>query len=297
MGEVTYTRTFEDPVLGTVYIVKGRAQRSMSIRLSRSGEVTVSIPSFVTYQEGMDFFHSRREEVLAMHDRFYARIMEANSRYAADGRSYSELAEVALREFPARLSELAGRYGFKYGSISIRANVSRWGSCSRKGDISLNLRLVQLPSLLRDYVFIHELCHLDYFDHSSAFHSLLEELNRDNYARTVNAVNAQLAAAKALDDARARDVAGAKAANDAVVPGGIKAPDDAKSGFSTLAFPDIAFGKGLPAGFEWTSSLETVITRQDAECAFDIQDRIRATRSVRPVSLSLEHALKNWILP
>ena len=283
MGEVTYTRTFEDPVLGTVYIVKGRAQRSMSIRLSRSGEVTVSIPSFVTYQEGMDFFHSRREEVLAMHDRFYARIMEANSRYAADGRSYSELAEVALREFPARLSELADRYGFKYGSISIRANVSRWGSCSRKGDISLNLRLVQLPSLLRDYVFIHELCHLDYFDHSSAFHSLLEELNRDNYARTVNAVNAQLAAAKA--------------ANDAVVPGGIKAPGDAKSGLGTLAFPDIAFGKGLPAGFEWTSSLETIITRQDAECAFDIQDRIRATRSVRPVSLSLEHALKNWILP
>ena len=283
MGEVTYARTFEDPVLGTVYIVKGRARRSMSIRLSRSGEVTVSIPSFVTYQEGMDFFHSRREEVLAMHDRFYARIMEANSRYAADGRSYSELAEVALREFPARLSELAGRYGFKYGSISIRANVSRWGSCSRKGDISLNLRLVQLPSLLRDYVFIHELCHLDYFDHSSAFHSLLEELNRDNYARTVNAVNAQLAAARA--------------ANDVAVPGGIKAPDDAKSGLDTLAFPDIAFGKGLPAGFEWTSSLETVITRQDAECAFDIQDRIRATRSVRPVSLSLEHALKNWILP
>ena len=283
MGEVTYTRTFEDPVLGTVYIVKGRAQRSMSIRLSRSGEVTVSIPSFVTYQEGMDFFHSRREEVLAMHDRFYARIMEANSRYAADGRSYSELAEVALREFPARLSELAGRYGFKYGSISIRANVSRWGSCSRKGDISLNLRLVQLPSLLRDYVFIHELCHLDYFDHSSAFHSLLEELNRDNYARTVNAVNAQLAAAKA--------------ANDAVVPGGIRATDDAESGLGALAFPDIAFGKALPAGFEWTSSLETVITRQDAECAFDIQDRIRSTRSVRPVSLSLEHALKNWILP
>ena len=283
MGEVTYTRTFEDPVLGTVYIVKGRAQRSMSIRLSRSGEVTVSIPSFVTYQEGMDFFHSRREEVLAMHDRFYARIMEANSRYAADGRSYSELAEVALREFPARLSELAGRYGFKYGSISIRANVSRWGSCSRKGDISLNLRLVQLPSLLRDYVFIHELCHLDYFDHSSVFHSLLEELSRDNYARTVNAVNAQLAAAKA--------------ANDAVVPGGIRATDDAESGLGALAFPDIAFGKALPAGFEWTSSLETVITRQDAECAFDIQDRIRSTRSVRPVSLSLEHALKNWILP
>lgn len=86
--------------------------------------------------------------------------------------------KVAKETLPARLAELAGKYGFRYGRVTIKHNRSNWGSCSAKGNINLNLNLVRLPKELQDYVMLHELCHLRHMDHGTEFHRLLEELCR-----------------------------------------------------------------------------------------------------------------------
>lgn len=83
---------------------------------------------------------------------------------------------MAKEVLPKRLRELAERYSFEYNSVRIKHNSSNWGSCSRKGNINLNLNLVRIPDELRDYVLLHELCHLRHPDHSPAFHALLESL-------------------------------------------------------------------------------------------------------------------------
>lgn len=57
-------------------------------------------------------------------------------------------------------------------TIRIRRMRSRWGSCSRQGDITLNLELLRMPMDCIDYVVIHELCHLKVFNHSPAFYAL-----------------------------------------------------------------------------------------------------------------------------
>ena len=62
------------------------------------------------------------------------------------------------------------------GRVAIKNNVSNWGSCSSKGNINLNMRLILLPEHLQDYVILHELCHLRYPDHGPAFHALLDSL-------------------------------------------------------------------------------------------------------------------------
>ena len=82
----------------------------------------------------------------------------------------------AKAELPPRLAELAALHGFHYNKVFIKNNVSNWGSCSSLGTINLNLRLVELPSQLRDYVMLHELCHLKYLNHSPEFHALLESV-------------------------------------------------------------------------------------------------------------------------
>ena len=84
---------------------------------------------------------------------------------------------------PARLAFLAERYGFRYGKVTVRHNVSNWGSCSSRGNLSLNLNLVRLPEPLCDYVLLHELSHLRHHDHGPRFHDLLERLCADNLAR------------------------------------------------------------------------------------------------------------------
>ena len=86
----------------------------------------------------------------------------------------------AKAALPPRLAELAALHGFTYNNVRIKHNVSNWGSCSELGNINLNLNLMRVPEHLRDYVMLHELCHLRYMNHGPEFHALLEEVCPDH---------------------------------------------------------------------------------------------------------------------
>jgi len=70
---------------------------------------------------------------------------------------------------PQRMQPLACKLGVEYGRVSIRAQRTRWGSCSPSGAINLNWRLLLLPQQLCDYVLVHELSHLREMNHSARF--------------------------------------------------------------------------------------------------------------------------------
>jgi predicted metal-dependent hydrolase len=73
------------------------------------------------------------------------------------------------------LKRVADEKGFAFSRASIRAQKSRWGSCSRRGTISLNLKILFLPPELVRYVLLHELCHTRRMDHSKHYWALLRE--------------------------------------------------------------------------------------------------------------------------
>ncbi|HEV2392340.1 MAG TPA: SprT family zinc-dependent metalloprotease [Verrucomicrobiae bacterium] len=77
--------------------------------------------------------------------------------------------QMAARELPLRVLELAAANGLTFGRVSVRNQRSRWGSCSRRGTVSLNWRLVQAPLHVRDYIILHELAHLLEMNHSRRF--------------------------------------------------------------------------------------------------------------------------------
>ena len=78
---------------------------------------------------------------------------------------------------PRRTRELADLHGFRYGQVRIKNQKTRWGSCSSKGNLNLNLRLMMTPDEAIDSVIIHELCHLRELNHSPAFWKLVAELS------------------------------------------------------------------------------------------------------------------------
>lgn len=88
--------------------------------------------------------------------------------------SIRALRKEAERLLPYRLQQLAERNGFSYQSVSVKQLKSRWGSCSSKQEITLNLFLMQLPWHLIDYVLLHELTHTKVMQHGAPFWQELE---------------------------------------------------------------------------------------------------------------------------
>ncbi len=87
------------------------------------------------------------------------------------------LIERARRHLVPLVGELAELYGFRPGRISIRTQRSRWGSCSGRGNLSLNARLLLVSEQACRHVLIHELVHLEHPNHSTAFYRRLAELD------------------------------------------------------------------------------------------------------------------------
>jgi predicted metal-dependent hydrolase len=72
-----------------------------------------------------------------------------------------------------RIADWQGKMGLKPAAVSIRGQVTRWGSCSSRREISLNWKLIAAPSAVVDYVVIHELAHLQHMNHSAQFWALV----------------------------------------------------------------------------------------------------------------------------
>ena len=81
----------------------------------------------------------------------------------------NHLRQLAEQELPPRVRELAARHDISVDRVSVRDQKSRWGSCSRRGTISLNWRLILSPVPVRDYIILHELAHRRQMNHSEKF--------------------------------------------------------------------------------------------------------------------------------
>jgi len=85
-----------------------------------------------------------------------------------------QLADAAKQDIPQRVVRFAALVGVTYGCITIRAQKSRWGSCSGKGNLNFNCLLMLCPEDVRDYVVVHELCHRKELNHSPRFWAEVE---------------------------------------------------------------------------------------------------------------------------
>jgi predicted metal-dependent hydrolase len=164
------TRAFDAREI--LFVRHPRAKRYV-IRVADSGIVRVTIPRWGSKREAADF--AARERAWIEKQRRHAereRVERARSVDLPPG-VVRDLRARARRELPARLLELASQHGVTVTRVSVRNQKWRWGSCSRRGHICLNWRLVQMPEWVRDYVLIHELMHVKRMDHSPRFWRLV----------------------------------------------------------------------------------------------------------------------------
>lgn len=159
-----------------VVLVRHPRARRYILRVLDDGVVRVTIPRGGSKRDARAFADRERAWVAAQVARLgrdrAERSGDPPGSVAADIRA---LRNRARQELVPRLHELAAAHDLIVARVSIRNQRWRWGSCSSRGHICLNWRLMRMPAWVRDYVIVHELMHLKKLDHSPAFWTLVAD--------------------------------------------------------------------------------------------------------------------------
>lgn len=152
-----------DPEFGEVLVRKNPRARAVKFSVSTSGRLAMSVPKYTPNFLLKKYLDSSRDAIrskLPLKDPATQRTRDYQKK---------QLMKKARDYLPYRLAYFAKRYGYKYDKCRLSHASTRWGSCSSNRTISLNIGLMKVPEVLRDYVIIHELAHLNHMDHSPAF--------------------------------------------------------------------------------------------------------------------------------
>ncbi|MBU2007661.1 M48 family metallopeptidase, partial [Patescibacteria group bacterium] len=88
-------------------------------------------------------------------------------------REYLKNKEAAMKLAEEKVNYFNKIYKLKFNAITIKRQKTRWGSCSKKGNLNYNYKMLFLPEAIADYIIVHELCHLQEFNHSRKFWNLV----------------------------------------------------------------------------------------------------------------------------
>jgi len=164
--------TVEIDGVGPVLFERSNRAKHVNISVKPFKGVRVAVPDGLSFKKAEGFVHAKTDWI----QRHLVRIKqyEEESRLASDTSVDIDRSR-AKRKLTRRLKHLALKHGFTYNKVFIRNQKARWGSCSHKNNISLNIRIIRLPEELMDYVILHELTHIRFKNHSNYFWA---ELNR-----------------------------------------------------------------------------------------------------------------------
>lgn len=151
-----------------------RNRRSRRLRLSVycDGRFVVSAPRFVSQNFVESFIISKTDWIIERLENFSK--LGYKSRKSERG-DYLRLKSQAFNFAKSRVEYFNQFYQFSYNKISIKNQKTVWGSCSKKGNLNFNYKIVRLPQAIADYLVVHELCHLFEFNHSSEFWKLVAQ--------------------------------------------------------------------------------------------------------------------------
>jgi predicted metal-dependent hydrolase len=165
------------------YSVVRSRRKSICIEIDRDLNIKVRAPLRMTDSQIQSFVDSRqnwiRSHLEIMQKRISNMSDEKNPSTALTDADIKALSEQARIYIPSRVEHFAQIIDVTYGRITIRHQKTRWGSCSSRGTLSFNYRLIYGPAGPLDYVVVHELCHLTHMNHSKDFWNMVERIMPD----------------------------------------------------------------------------------------------------------------------
>ncbi|MBQ2695145.1 M48 family metallopeptidase [Candidatus Saccharibacteria bacterium] len=167
----------KDSEFGEVVVRKSALAKNIRFSINTSGRLQMSVPNHTSEFLAKRFLNRNRKMIREK--------LPIKNPAEQRSRDYQKkiLAKKAREYLPYRLEYFAKLYGYRYDKVKFSHANTRWGSCTHRKNpnskqdeitISLNIGLMNVPSVLRDYVIVHELAHINHPDHSKSFWAEVE---------------------------------------------------------------------------------------------------------------------------
>lgn len=150
--------------------ISKRARR-MRLAVYCDGSLTVTTPRYMNQGIVERFIIQKSQWILDKIDYFKSFdqvffIKNTKTNYLKNRDYAKQFAELKVEKFNKI-------YKYKFNSINIKNQKTRWGSCSKKGNLNFNYKISLLPEKIAEYIIVHEICHLGEFNHSQKFWNLV----------------------------------------------------------------------------------------------------------------------------
>lgn len=150
--------------------ISTRARR-IRLTVQANGQIIITLPYKSRLQNPEHFLKEKTNWILKQIQHF--KKFEHRMIRSPHPHDYQKHRTAALAWAENRVTHFNQWYNFTYNQITIRNQKTRWGSCSANRNLNFNYRLIFLPEHLRNYVIVHELCHLTQLNHSKKFWRLV----------------------------------------------------------------------------------------------------------------------------
>lgn len=156
------------------YLFKRSAwSRVVRISVHQDGRVVATAPRWISKRFVEKFVESKAEWIREKLN--FLKTEVPIQPKVGNRREYKKYKESARKLINQKLKQFNQFYNFDYNRVAIRFQKTRWGSCSKKGNLNFNYRVVFLPEPLLDYLVVHELCHLEEMNHGKKFWDLISQ--------------------------------------------------------------------------------------------------------------------------
>lgn len=165
-----------------------RSSRAKNLRITvhPTQAITVTVPVNLSLKRAEAFVQSKQAWI----QKHLQRMQKSQSNQPAQPQLSQDELEEAQDALFDRLQRFSDQYNLPYNRVAFRCQKTKWGSCSGLNNISLNVNIAFLPGHLKDYILLHELCHIRHKNHGKQFWALLDKYcggRAREYARELKA--------------------------------------------------------------------------------------------------------------
>lgn len=155
------------------FLCKSLRARRVRLSVGVGGVVSITTPWYCSEQKVVGILLDKASWILQKVE-YFKRVGQI-SKLGGSRKDFLQNKEKARELVDRLIKEINREEKFVFKRVAIKNNKTRWGSCSKKGNLNFNYQIVALPPNLARYLVVHELCHLKEMNHSRRFWSLVGE--------------------------------------------------------------------------------------------------------------------------